>query len=73
MNKETEFQGRLLPPDWPVDKTYRGLALDGPCNSKYITPVEADNHGYELVAWTQTYDEWVYMQKAIHDEQKGIS
>jgi hypothetical protein len=37
----------------------RALACDGPRNGEYITPKEAQMHGYELTQWPS--GEYVYM------------
>jgi hypothetical protein len=53
----------LIPPNWPADKMFRGLACDGERNGDYITAREAFENGYELVKWPT--GEYVYMQAYI--------
>lgn len=60
----------LIPPRWPADKMFRGLALDGERNGDYITASEAYQNGYELVQWPS--GEHVYMQAHIREEQEAM-
>jgi hypothetical protein len=57
----------LIPENWPADKMFRTLALDGDRNGDYITASEAYRDGYELVKWPS--GEYVYMQAYIKAAQ----